>query len=262
MNIIRTDFKLGRKTLFIWVLAVSVSFIMFAAFFSSFQDSMEAFRNILKAFPQSVLDSMGIDMELFSSFPAYLSYINNYIIIATCIYAMQQGLNITGREKTIGMSDFLMTKPHSRVKIIVSKYLAALILVMILTVILFIISILLNSFYGGKNVDSIIYMFIAMVFLECFFLGFGSLLGSIMRNNKNNIAISMATVFVLSFITMIDRVFDESILQYISPFSHLDISEIVMNRGFDGQLLPLNIFSTISFIVISMLVYRRQDFRK
>ncbi len=262
MNIIKMELQLTRKNSIIWTVSLSIITILTALFFSSFKESMEAIENLLKAFPKSIMDSMGIDINMFSSFPTYLSYIIGYILIASCIYSMQLGLSITSKEKTIGMSDFLLTKPTSRTRIVVAKYVASIIRVGLLTLTIFIVSVLLNRFYGGKHIDSIINIFLSIFLIELFFIALGALISSLMKQNKSILPISMVTVFTLFFITMIERMFKDDKLKYFSPFSHMDISKIVVTKTFDTKLIVLNVVLTILFFLLSVIIYKRKDVRK
>ncbi len=262
MNIIKMDLKLTRKNFIIWTISLSIITVLTSLFFSSFKESMDVIEKLLKAFPKSIMDSMGVDLNVFSSFPAYLSYIIGYILIASCIYSMQLGLNITSKEKTIGMSDFLVTKPINRTKIVIYKYIASIIRIGLLTLLLFIVSIVLNSFYGNSNRGSIISIFISILLIECFFIALGAFISSLMKQNKNILPISMVTVFVMFFITMIERMFKDDKLKYLSPFSHMDISKIVVTNTFDNKLVVLNIILTMLLFMLSILIYNREDFKK
>ncbi len=262
MNIIKMDLKLTRKNFIIWAISLSIITVLISLFFSSFRESMEAIEQLLKAFPKSITDSMGIDLNMFSSFPAYLSYIIGYILIALCIYAMQLGLTITSREKTIGMSDFLIAKPTSRIRIVVDKYIVSIIRVSLLTVLLFILSIMLNAYYDGSNIHSIVRIFIAALLIEFFFISLGAFISSLMKQNKSILPISMVTVFIMFFITMIERMFQDETLKYLSPFSHMDISKIVITSSFESKLVMLNIALTILLFLLSIIMYNREDFRK
>ncbi len=262
MNIIKMELKLGRKSFIIWTISLLLLLILIAVFFTGFRESMDVIENLLKAFPKNVLDSFGLDIGIFSSFAAYLSYVMTYVIIAASIYAMQKGLYITSNEKTIGMSDFLLTKPASRTKVIVSKYIEAIIRITLINLFLFISSIALNMMYDGSNTESIVNIFISALLIEYFFIALGAFISSLMKQNKSVLPIAMATVFIMFFITMIERVFRDDKLKYLSPFSHMDLSKIVVMGKFDTTLVILNVALTIILFTLSLIFYNRENFRK
>ncbi len=83
-----------------------------------------------------------------------------------------------------------------------------------------------------------------------------------MKQNKSILPISMVTVFIMFFITMIERMFQDETLKYLSPFSHMDISKIVITSSFESKLVMLNIALTILLFLLSIIMYNREDFRK
>ncbi len=262
MNIIKMELRLGRRGFIIWTISLALLLVLTAVFFTGFKDSMEVIENLLKAFPKSVIDSFGLDINIFSSFPAYLSYIMMYVLIAASIYSMQKGLYITSNEKTIGMSDFLLTKPASRTKVVVCKYIEAIIRIVLLNLVLFALSIGLNMIYDGSNNESIMNIFVAALLIECFFIALGAFISSLMKQNKSVLPIAMATAFIMFFITMIERVFKDDKLKYLSPFSHMDISKIVVTGKFDSTLVIVNVVLTIVLFTLSLIIYNRENFRK
>ncbi len=262
MNIIKMELKLSRRELVIWISSLTILTVLTSLFYPSFKESIEPLKQMLQSFPKIVLDSMNFDISSFTSYPGFLSYIITYISIAISIYAMQLGQYITSREKTIGMSDFLITKPTNRTAVVGFKYMAAIIQLSVITIILLIISLLINALFTGMGINSIVYTYLSTLLTAYYFVALGAFISSLLPSNKNVLSISMVVVFIMVFITMMQRIFNDRFLEYISPFSQLDTSKIILFNGFHDKLLFINILSTIVLLFLATFFYNRQDFRK
>ncbi len=262
MNVFKFELRLKRKSFIIWTGSLSLLLLLFFIEFPSFKDSMGDLMKMFDAFPSWFLKAFGVDLNIFSSYIGFLAYAIMYIILAASIFSMQNGLLISSYEKTIGMSDFLLTKPMSRTSILLYKYLAAFVKSLMLTVVLFIAAYLSNMILDGSYVKELMYMFLSLLLIQIFFINFGTFLSSLMSKNKSIISLSIIIVFSFYIITMIERVLDYKFLELISPFSHLDASSIVLKRGFDTKLLILNIALSIIFFIVSIIIYNRENVRK
>ncbi len=262
MNVFKFELKLRRKSFIVWTISLLILLLLFFFEFPSFSDSMDDIMKMFDAFPKWFLKAFGVDLEIFSSYIGFLAYAIMYIIIASSVFALQNGLLISSNEKTIGMSDFLLTKPMSRTKIILYKYLAAFYKSAILTLVLFVVAYITNTILAGGYLKELIYMFISLLLIQIFFINFGTFLSSLMSKNKSVVSLSIIIVFSFYITTMIERVIDYKFLELISPFSHLDASSIVLKRGFDNKLLILNIGLSILFFILSIIIYNRENVRK
>ncbi len=262
MNILKMEIKLTWKESLVWTVSIAIIVALLSAFFPSFRDSMGSIEKLFEKMPKMLLDSMGFDISSFGSFPAYLSYIINYILIGMGIYSMKLGLMITSREKTIGMSDFLVVKPCSRQEIVLYKYVAGAITITAMVGILFALSAVLNTAFGGGSMKVIVYTYIAVYLISLFFLSLGSLVSSLLKRNKSILSIAMAVTFVFYFILMIQRMFSDNKLKYLSPFAHLDTSKLILVTSFEEKFLMLNISLTVIMLIASVFLYSRENFRK
>lgn len=262
MNVIKMELRRTGKSLLIWSLSLSGVTFFIAILFSGFSDAVEPIKVMLNSLPQEMLESMGIDADLFVTFPGYFSYIIGYIAVAISIFAMQRGQLITGEEKTLGMSDFIYTKPISRVGVVLSKYVAVVIQTIVVTAFVFIISLVMNYVYKGEHIKSIVLIFIAILLTGFFFIALGAFISTVLKQNKSMLSISMAVVFSLFFLTMIQRIFSDTQLSYFSPFSQLDISQIVMQSAFEIDLLAVNIVCTVLFFTASLVLSAQENLRR
>ncbi len=262
MNILKMEIKLTWKETLIWTVSIVVVMLLLVTLFPSFRDSMDSIEKMFEKVPKILLDSMGFDVSSFSSFPAYLTYVINYILIGMGIYSMKFGLMITSREKTLGMSDFLVVKPCSRIEIILYKYVAGVVSITLMVATLFVLSVVFNTLYGSGNERVIVYTYIAVYLVSLFFLSLGSLVSSLLRRNKSVLSISMSVTFVFYFIMMFQRMFNDDKLKYISPFSHLDTAKLILITSFEEKFLVLNITLTVIMLIASVFFYSRENFRK
>ncbi len=262
MNIIKLELKLTRKPFVILTISLCVITSLMSLFFGGFSESMDAIETLINSYPKGLLKGFRIDMSIFSSFIAYLSYIIVYVLIALSIYMLQLGMSITSREKTIGMSDFLIVKPVSRVKIFVLKSLAYTFRLLTLVLFIFLTSLFMNYVYDDIDLYKISLIFISFCLIGIYFLALGAFISSFMKQNKLIIPLSIGVVLIMFFITMFQRIFSDNTLKYLTPFSHFDIADISVKGHFDSKMFIFNIACSMILFTIAIINYKKQDFRK
>lgn len=255
MNVFKFEFKREYKTTILWGLLLSVLLFVFMSFFPAFEKEAIAFKQVLDNFPQEMLQAVGLDVETLFTFEGFLSYVYMYVMLALSIYGMTLAIKTFGREKINHSSDFVLSKPISRIKLFLMKLSSNLILILVLFVILFITLKLFSENYFNQTVFN---LFGSGFLILLFFYGLGALLSQVFNKLRNPIGISTAIVFSFYIIMMMSRILENDLLKSLTPFGILDQNDILFNRLPTIRVIGL-IGVTFLLLLSSLLIMDRRD---
>jgi len=259
MNIYLHELKAYKKTTIIWTISICLIFIMFMSMFSAFKEGEEAFMKLLSGYSEDFLKAFGVPKDLFN-FLNFFSYIFLYVALCGSIQAMNLGLSIISKEIRNKTADFLITKPVSRMKIIVSKTLAGLTLLILTNLIVLTVTTLMAKLSGEEFDFSIfIKMNLSLIFLQLIFFSLGILIAVLTKKIKNVVAISTGIVFSLYVIGMLQTIMEKEVVRYLVPFKYLDFQYIIANGKYETNYLVFGLVISTIFILSSYIIYKRKD---
>lgn len=263
MNIFNHEVKLSFKSIPVYVIVIGVFLLIFLGFYPSFAKDSTQMLKMLENYPKEVILAMGIDMNSLLSYNGYISYIFLYISIILSIAGMNLGLMAYSREHIDKTSDFLLTKPVSRVKLAVSKIsgsVTALVIINVLVAgLIFGLSKLMIS--DTVEVSSMILVCIGGLLISLMFASFGFLISNIFRI-KNTAMTTAGVVSLMYLMTMLTNLTKDEKFEWFTPFKYFDFPSIMQNKGFDQNKLFAAIAIIIIFSLISVLIFKRRDIKQ
>lgn len=116
----KLQFKLNKKSMFLWIGILNLMIIGFMAFFPTMAD--EGLQQLMEGMSDSILQVLGFDtFPDFSKIDQFYGYIIQYVTMALYVYAITLGLNTFLKEEKDGTIEYLYSLPQTRKELILSK---------------------------------------------------------------------------------------------------------------------------------------------
>jgi ABC-2 type transport system permease protein len=263
MNIFMYELKLYRKSVTIWSLSIIALLSMFMTFYSSFAVDTAMMDLLLENYPKELLKALGMNSGLsLSSVAGYVAFLFTFVQICLAIQSSFYGFQVLSIEERELTADFLMTKPASRRRIFISKFMAAfagLLTTTICTGIGTFGSILLfrdgHPFEPGK----IFVLLSSIVFFQLFFLSVGMLISVMIKKIRSVLSFSMALAFGLYILSALQKIIGGKILGIITPFNHFEAGYILKQGKYDTVQAAISIGIIIVSLIMSYILYLRRN---
>ena len=259
MTIFKYEIKQLRGSIIIWSAVLAVSIFFMLPVYIELLSNAGAMAN--REFTgNSFFDVIGTNIEILSSPIGTYSFLTGFVLIAVAINGMKLGLGIITKEYMHGTTDFLLTKPHRRSKIFVSKLLAAASAVIIIGVVYFLAS-WAGMLRGAEgNFDFLPFALIAFstIFMQLFFLASGMLVGVVFPHIRTPIAIAVGVAFVTYVFGGFSRKMDYVLIGYFSPYRYFDGSHIITN-GYNSGYIILFVTLMLIFTIAGHQIFCKKD---
>ena len=184
-----------------------------------------------------------------------------YLLLLAAIHAVMLGTNIIAKEEKDKTSEFLMTKPVTRNKILIYKLLYSILSILILNITIFLSSIVALKIFTSDNIYNILILLtIGILLVQILFLSIGILISSISNNQKKSSTYAMSILLGTFFLSLIIDVFDKlKILNILTPFQYFDAKVIIPDNKLNFIYIILSLIISIICIIISYIKYKKKD---
>ena len=147
----------------------------------------------------------------------------NYLSVTLLFFTPAMTMRLFSEEKKSGTIELLMTSPVKDIEIVLGKYLASLILYLLMLLLTFFLPLLIQPF-GKPDYGQITSGYLGITLLGAAFLSFGLMVSSMCRNQIVSALTSFGVLLILWIVSSFsDRTGTTSqVLKYISPVTHLD----------------------------------------
>ncbi|MBU1093527.1 MAG: ABC transporter permease [Firmicutes bacterium] len=237
MNIYKFELKMLKSSILIWGLAIPLALFMYLAFFPTISADTSAFDALMENYPPELLAFFGMRPELpMSSLPGYLTITFGMMQIPIAIQAANYGIAFLSVEEREMTADFLLSKPVSRNKILVSKFLAAFTSLTIVNILFAGTTLVAIALFKGDSVIEMnrIYVLLSTtVLFQLFFVGIGMLISVSVKKIASVISYSMALGFGLYILFGLRSSVGTNFLGYITPYAYFEPAEILITGQYD-----------------------------
>lgn len=262
MNIFLHEFKLNLRSVLVWSASIAVLLLAFMSIGSSFIEQSATLNAMMSSFPRELLIAFGmLDMD-WSNPLGFLGLVFLFCQVCLGIQAANYGFGLVSIEETEWTADFLVAKPVSRVKIMTSKLLAALVSLLLTAIFVTIITFVsLLLFYADKDyqVKPVVFLMLSMPLLQLFFLSVGLCISLCVKRVRNVTPFSMALVFGLYILNAFGGMIGEKSLEILSPFEQWDPYFIIIHSAWDYPLYLISVAIIVITIPLSYLLYQRRN---
>lgn len=261
MNIIRREIRAHLKAFIIWNISIFLFTISMTSEFSAYYNNPDM-AEVLDMMPQQVLDAFSMSAANLTTVSGYISIAAPYFYLLLGIYAGLLGSGIISKEERDKTAEFFMTLPVSRIKVITTKLIAAIILCVAMA------GSVIGQLYAvttqyDKMEDFNTFMllvFISLAIIELIFMSIGMLLAAVMKRYKRSGSYSIGILMILYF-TSIAIAFREELenLKYVTPFKYFEPAAFLRDLEFEPVYLFISAGIVIVSLIVTYVVYPRRD---
>lgn len=256
------EFRARLKSVITWSLSVAALLGIYFSFFSAFADQAETINEAMKNFPPEMITAFGLDRMNLSSVLGYFSLVFLFVQLCLAIQAANYGVGLVSVEEAELTADFLMSKPVSRMQVMISKLLAAFTGLTITNAVVWMGSFLaINASRGEREYDTatLVLILASVVIFQLFFLSVGLLISLLVKRVRSVTPYGLGLGFGAYVLNAFGGLLGDVKLELITPFKHLDVAYIVQHQSFDTPLVMLNVAVTILALAVSFWLYVRRD---
>lgn len=255
------ELKQYQKTTIIWTICLIAGATLYLSLYPSFSQDIEGVQKIMENFPAAFKDALGLTPDIYASIIGFYQLTLSFIILAGAIQAMNIGTGIVSKEESENTAEFLLVKPVRRSRILTSKLVASLILLLITNIIYLVsVPIVVKVIADATlELETYVLMTLTMLFVQLFFLALGFLISVVAPKIRSVLSISLSTVFGFYIIGMLDTVLGAETIRYVTPFKFYDLEYIIKNQSYEPVFIVIEIVFVIAAIAASYYIYSKRD---
>jgi ABC-2 type transport system permease protein len=195
------------------------------------------------------------------SLNGFFAFYSLYLVLAASIMASYFGILLMGREKICKTSDFLMTRPQSRVSLFAEKLLAGVASLMLINTIL--ISFLAFMFHlmdtTGSSFSTYMLLCSTLVVIQLMMFSIGVVLGVFIPRIRVPAGIAASVAFTFFIIGMVYGLIKSDSIRFFAPFQYINTDYIVKNGHYEWPWLALAVVVMVVPVIVSAVWFSRRD---
>ena len=259
MILFRHEMKRGRLAFLIWTLGIASMIIVCMVLYPEMKQQMDEVTEMFSNMG-GFTAAFGMDQVNFGEVMGFYAVeCGNILGLGGAFYAALLGIMALSKEEKEHTAEFLLTHPVSRLQIVVEKWLACIVQLLLMNGIIVAISV--ASFTAiGEDMEGKAFVILHLAFLvmqlEIMSVCFG--ISSFIRGSGMGAGIGLATV--LYFLNIIRNISEKAEgLKYVTPFAYADASDIVADVAVDEKLLMLGVLYGVIGVLAALIYYRKKD---
>lgn len=261
-NIFRHELRARSKSVLWWSLGIVGVHLLYMSLWPTFADQAAVLEKSLQQFPREFLQAFGMDRISMATVLGYYSLIFLLVQILLAIQASNYGVGLVSREESERTADFLMTKPVSRLAVITSKLVAAVVALLITQAVVWVSAFsgwaLFNS---GHDYDkgALALLLSSMVFFQLFFLGVGLAISLGVRLVRSVTPYALGLGLGMYVLGAFSGMLGDVKLEWLTPFKYFDAPTLIQNRSYDQRFLVLDLLITVAALAFAYWRYLHRD---
>ena len=263
MNVYLFELKMLKKSILIWSLSLPLIIFMYLAFYPAMAVDSAAFEALLANYPEEFLAFMGMRLDLpMTSLLGYFALTFGMMQIPMAIQAANYGFHMLSVEEREMTADFLLSKPISRSKILISKFLASLTSLTIVNAALWIGSIsALVAFKGDSvlNLGNVFVLLSTIVLFQLSFVSIAMLISVILRKIPSVLSFSIVMSFGLYIVYGFKSLFSSNFLAFFTPYAYFDASDILVSGKYNLVYTLVAVFVIVGSLSLSYILYNKRN---
>ena len=250
MNVFLFELKMYRKSIIIWSIAIPFWILFYMAFYPMIGTDGATFDQIMADFPPEFLAALGMNMDLpMSTVLGYFALTFGMAQIPIAIQAANYGFSTLSVEERELTADFLLSKPVTRRRIIISKFFAALTALTIVNVFIWVGSLTSLYLFKGDQTFTLSYVIIllsSVTLFQLYFLSIGMVISVSVKKISSVLSYSMGLGLGLYILNSLKQALSSDILGYLSAYTHFAPAYILVEGHYNI------LYTIISIIIISV----------
>ena len=220
--------------------------------------------DLLAQMPESLRALLGFGTLDVASLVGYLVMLMLYFELTLAIHAALLGAGILSKEERLKTVEFLYAKPISRTGVVMAKFAAALVQLVVLNLLTLVTTLgVLPAYNHGPDISSqVLNLFASVAFVQVVFLTLGFALASVLRDSRK--AGAWATGLVVATY-LVDRMAPLSpplkALDAASPFSWFQLDSLASGEALQGLSMVGASLLVVGLGALSLWAFPRRDLR-
>lgn len=262
MNIFLKELKSEIKSLFFWIIGLTVLIFAGLSKFSVMATSTGDLNELMDSIPKILRALFGfVNLDL-STIAGYFGILFNYVILMGIIFAAMMGSKLVAKEELMRTSEFLLVKPRSRKSILFSKVLVGLLMISIFSMFTYFISLTAIKMFNSEANEAVLVMneTLSMFIIMILFFFIGIFTATLVKKPRTAQKLTMSIVFLTFMLSILyDMMENPGIVRYLTPFRYFPIAEIIDTLALNSQFLILSVALIFGLLSSSIRNYNNRD---
>lgn len=262
MNVYKRELRSEAKGIFFWILGTGFTLFVSMSEFLLITDSGIDISDFMDAMPRSLMVLFGMnDLDMGTSL-GYHGIMMYYVFLAGVLYAAMLGVRIISKEELLKTSEFLLTKPRSRRRILLSKALAGITLIILFTLAVYLSSVLSLEVFGGSAPyhTELFKEVVSLFLLMLLYFSLGVLSASLTAKPRLASSLILSTVFVTFLLGVFHDLLDTPlILRLLTPFRYFPLVDLVEKNMLSASFTFLTLLLIVTAGLFSFWSYEKRD---
>ncbi len=263
MNIILFEFRKYTRSLWIWISSLISILLMYMAFYPVLAEDAAILDLFLEHYPEELLKAFGMGGELsMATVAGFFAFSFAFAQLCIAVQSAYYGLQFLSVEERELTADFLYSKPVSRKRILLSKYIAAMCALFVTNIGLWAGTFAsIEWFRGDSAYDlwAVMSLLLSVPVFQLFFFSVGFLATALTRKISSVIGPAVGLAFVLYILNALQRIIGGDLLALISPYNHFDPNYILQRGDWDMALVSLSVGFIVVANVAAYIIFLRRD---
>lgn len=261
LNIFKQEIVSHKKHLLLWSVGIIFLIVMGMAKMSAYHASGESINKLFAELPKvfkAITGATGFDL---SSAKGFFALLFLYIAVMVAIEAVLVGTEIVSKEERDKTTEFLLTKPLTRTNILVSKILAGLVIVLVLSLVTTASSLLIVGAYNqGVSINyEILKLMGGMVFMQLVFYSVGLAIAASSKKARSTTQIGSMIVLGAYLAFVLVGLFDSlNWLKYLTPFQYFEANTVLIS-GYSILSIGLSLLIIFVSLIVAIKMYSSRD---
>lgn len=249
------------KSFIIWSLSIIFFVYVMMSEFSAFYDNPEM-SDMLDAMPEALMNAFSMAGANLTTVAGFMSLASVYFVLLVGVYSTLLGASIIAKEERDKTVEFFLTLPVSRVKVIICKMIAGLILSLLINLVI-IASLYVTTIQYDKMVEFDQFMLlvaVGMYLVQMMFFAVGFALSAALKRHKLSGRLAISVFFGTYVISVISGLHEKlENLKYITPFKYFEAGTIVNELELDLVYVIISLSVVIIGFIVALVLYPKRD---
>jgi len=227
-----------------------------------FADQAAIMDQLMDNFPPELRAAFGMRELDISSVIGFYSFIFLFIQLCLAIQAGNYGFGLVSIEENELTADFLLTKPVSRVHVLVSKLLAVFASLLITNLMVWVSSFAALSLFRDGNsyeINTLLLILGTVGIFQLFFISVGLIISLLVKRVRSVTPYALGLAFGAYILNAFSGMLGDVKLEYITPFKHFDPAYIIQNESLDTPLVLISVSVILISLTASFWLYQHRD---
>ena len=259
MTLVKHELRQGKTSFLIWTVSIGFLLATCIFLFPEMKGQMNSVNDVFASMG-SFTEAFGMDRLNFGTLTGFYAVeCGNVLGLGRAFYAALCAVGILSKEERDKTSEFLLTHPVSRKRVITEKLFAVLIQITAMNIIIYSFAVGTIAAVGEtiplKEI-SLIHLAYYLLQIELAGICFG--ISAFLR--KGSVGVGLGIAVIMYFLNLIANIADVAdFLKYITPYGYCEGADIVSNGSLDGTLVAIGAVIGIGGIIVAYLKYTKKD---